>query len=124
MENINSGKDYAKLLKEVILEGERGIYPESKKLPELLLEKWFERIEAYANQTWNEYITGKRDSYEFTHQEAEELFDKAGYDYTLTILDGLVDKDLVEVSISESGEMLYGLTEKGVKIANKTKGYE
>ena len=124
MENINSGKDYAKLLKEVILEGEKGIYRESEKLPELLLEKWFERIEAYADQTWNEYIIGKRDRYEFTEEEAEMLFDKAGYDYTATILDGLVDKDIVKVSISESGEMLYGLTEKGVKITNKIKGYE
>ena len=38
------------------------------------------------------------------------------------LLDGMVDKDLLEVSVNEEGEFLYGLSEKGKEESDKLFG--
>ena len=110
--NINSGSDYAQLIIENILETEKTI-PVDQQMPLDLLTYLTKLIEEKADEYYQEYIIGKRDTFIFTDTDLTEMFEKAGELYVGDILDGLVDKDMLEVSIDENGEFLYGLTEKG-----------
>jgi len=124
LNNIESGNDYARLLIDEILKDEDDA-PLNKKMPILLLSFWINEIKILADETWKQYIIGKRDSYEFTSDEFDQTFNRAGLKYTEELLDGLVDKGVVEVRVGEKGDMLYGLTEEGIKIANNlTESYD
>jgi hypothetical protein len=124
LNNIESGNDYARLLIDEILKDE-DTAPLNKKMPILLLSFWIDEIKTLADNTWTQYIVGKRDSYEFTLDEFDQTFNRAGLKYTEELLDGLVDKGMVEVRIGEKGDILYGVTEEGIKIANNlTESYD
>lgn len=116
--NINSGEDYAKMLINTIVEAEIDLSADQR-MEAGLMQYWCEEIREYADVTWNEYIIGKREEYMFTDVEMQKLFEKAGLRYANDILNGLVDKELIEVSVSPEGELLYGLTEKGKKEVNE-----
>jgi len=116
--NINSGEDYAKLLINTIVNAEIDL-PTNERIDAGLMKYWCDEIRDHANITWNEYIIGKREDYIFTDVEMKKLFEKAGMRYASDILDGLVDKEMLEVSVSPEGELLYGLTEKGKKEVNE-----
>ena len=124
MNSIESGNDYARLLIDEILKDEDDA-PLNKKMPILLLSFWIDEIKILADETWRQYIIGKRDSYEFTPDEFDQTFNKAGLKYTEELLDGLVDKGMVEVRVGETGDLLYKLTEEGTKITNNlTESYD
>ena len=115
MDNINSGNDYARLLIDEILKDEEASY---NKMPILLLSFWIDEIKTLADETWRQYIIGKRELYIFTPDEFDQTFNRAGSKYTGELLDGLVDKGMVEVRVGETGDLLYKLTEEGTKIRN------
>lgn len=112
IENIQSGADYAQLLIDNIIEGEKEI-PASQQLPINLLTYWCEEIELYADQTYSDYLTGKREHFTFDEDEFRGLFEKAGMRYTGDLLDGLVDDGLVDVLIRDDGEIVYQTNDKG-----------
>ena len=116
LENINSGADYAQIVIDTIIEGEKQI-PEHAQMPIALIEYLTEEIQTLADSHYNEYVMGKRDTFLFSDIEMEGMFNKAGELYVSDMLDGLVDKDMLEVSIDENGELLYGLTELGKHMA-------
>ena len=107
-ENINSGEEYAKILTSTIREAEGP-------LPEELVEYWCEDIWEMAINSYNDYITGKKDNYLLSDVDMNEAFDRAGIRYTQEILNGMVDKGVVQANVGEGGEILYSLTEKGKK---------
>ena len=107
-ENINSGEEYVKLLTSTIREADGP-------LPEELVEYWCEDIWEMAINSYNDYITGKKDDYLLSDVDMNEAFDRAGIRYTQEILNGMVDKGVVQASIGEGGEILYSLTEEGKK---------
>lgn len=111
-DNIKSGQDYAKVLIDIIVEGELS-YPRKDRMDSRLLNYWLEEIKNFADKTWHEYITGKRESYLFDEEEMRELYEKAGLRYASDILNGLIDKEMVQVGVSENGEFVYSLTDKG-----------
>ena len=106
--NINSGEDYARLLTETIKLADGP-------LPEQLVEYWCEDIWEMAVNSYNDYIAGKKDDYLLSDVDMNEAYDRAGIRYTQEIINGLVDKGMVQASIDENGEILYSLTEKGKK---------
>ena len=106
--NINSGEEYAKLLTETIKSADGP-------LPEELIEYWCEDIWEMAVNSYNDYILGKKDDYLLSDVDMNEAYDRAGIKYTQEILNGLVDKGMVQAGISENGEILYSLTEEGKK---------
>ena len=114
MNNISSGNDYARLLIDEILK-EEDEAPLGKKMPILLLSFWIDEIKTLADITWDQYIKGKRDMYEFSTDEFEKTFNDAGMRYTEEILDGLVDKGMVEVGVGKEGDILYKITDEGIK---------
>ena len=110
--NINSGSDYAQIVIDSIIETEKTL-PIDQQMPLDLLTYLTKLIEEHADKHYAEYIIGKRETFLFSDVELTDLFDKAGELYVSDMIDGLVDKDMLEVSIDETGEFLYGLTEKG-----------
>lgn len=111
-ENIQSGEDYARVIIETIIEGELSL-PKEERIDSKMLHYWCEEIQIFANETWEEYIIGERDSYLFSEGELRKLYENAGLKYASDILNGLVDKDMIKVGVSENGELVYSLTEKG-----------
>jgi hypothetical protein len=107
-----SPEEYANDLINSIIETEKGI-PEDQQLPINLLSYWIDRIKKATKKTWIGYIAGDRESYLLTEEEIMELYNKAGEQYVGDLLDSMVDKDLLEVSIDENGDFLYGLSETG-----------
>jgi hypothetical protein len=106
--NINSGEDYARLLTETISQADGP-------LPEQLVEYWCEDIWEMAVNSYNDYIAGKKDDYLLSDVDMNEAYDRAGIKYTQEILNGLVDKGMVQAGVGEEGEILYSLTEEGKK---------
>lgn len=115
---INSGSDYAQLVIENILETERTL-PVDQQMPIDLLTHLTKLVETEADKYYAEYIIGKRETFLFSDVELTDLFDKAGELYVGDILDGLVDKDMLEVSVDENGEFLYGLSELGKQVTEQ-----
>jgi hypothetical protein len=111
---INSGEDYGNVIINGILEIEEKM-PDDQKMPVRLLELWLEEIKAHATNTYFDYVIGKREHYEFDEEEIKAVYDLAGMRYTQELLDGLVDKGMVEVSVGENGDLLYSTTEEGKK---------
>lgn len=114
LENINSGNDYAQIIMDTIIEGEKSI-PENEQMSIDLITHLSRLVHERANEYWAEYIIGKRDTFLFNDGEIMEMFNKAGELYVNDMLDDLVDKNMLEVSVDETGEFLYGLSEEGKK---------
>ncbi len=116
--NIKSGHDYAQSIIQMMIQTEKEV-PDSEKTPEKLMNFWFEEIEILADSRWMEYILGKRETYRFNADEVMDLYNKANERYVQEILNGLVDKDLIQAGINENGEMMYKITEEGSEIVKK-----
>jgi hypothetical protein len=112
MDNINSGNDYAQLLIDTILKAEREI-PENEQMPIDLLTIWVEGIQEAAEQSYLDYVTGKRETFLLSDVEMKELFEETGRKYVIGLIDNMVDKDILETYVDEEGDILYGLTDKG-----------
>lgn len=115
MDNINSGADYANVVITSIINAESEL-PVDQRLPSLLLTCWCQEIANKADETWMEYITGKRETFLMSDVEMKDLFDKAGMRYVGELVDGMVDNDVLETYVDDKGEILYGLTENGKKL--------
>lgn len=82
-------------------------------LPSDLLDYWCDDVYHLAIKSYNDYIIGKKDFYELTFEEIEESYKRASAKFTEDIIEGMVDKELLKISVDEEGEFLYSLTEKG-----------
>jgi hypothetical protein len=115
MNNINSGSEYADLLINTLQEEDDTI-PEEHRMPSEVMNYWIKEIKSYANETYTSYILGERDSYQFSDDEISELYERATIQYTNDILEGLIDKGLVEMSVGKTGDILFGLSDEGRKV--------
>lgn len=107
-ENINSGEDYARILVNTIKEADGP-------LPEELVKYWCEEIWELAINSYNDYIAGKKDDYLLSDVDMDEAYNRAGIKYTQEMVNGLVDKGMIQAGVGPEGEILYSLTEKGKK---------
>lgn len=121
LENITSGADYANIIINSLMEVEQDL-SDDEKTESGYLKHHFITISELADQTYSDYITGKRESYMFTEEEFVSTAHKARENYIQELLNGMVDKDLLEVSIGESGDLLYGLSDNGKEEADKLFG--
>lgn len=111
-DNIQSGEDYAKVLINIIVEGELDL-PRENRMDSKMMQYWSEEIEKFADETWHKYIIGDRETYLFDEDEMHKLYENAGLRYASDILNGLIDKDMIEVGVRKDGELVYSLTDKG-----------
>jgi len=107
-QDINSGEDYARLLTSSIKEADGP-------LPDELVEYWCKNVWEMAVNSYNDYISGKKDDYLLLDEDITEAYERAGIKYTQEILNGMVDKGVVQANVGEGGEILYSLTEEGKK---------
>ena len=106
--DINSGEDYAKLLTDTLRQADGP-------LPDELVEYWCENVWEMAVNSYNNYVAGKKDDYLLSDEDITEAYERAGIRYTQEILNGMVDKGIVQANVGEGGEILYSLTEEGKK---------
>jgi len=123
IENINSGADYAQIVVNAILKEEKKL-PIEQQMPIGILHYLTEQVNHLANQHYQDYILGKRDTFMFSDVELETMFNKAGELYVGDLIDEAVDNNLMQTYIGKSGEILYGLSEEGKKELKKIKDNE
>lgn len=87
------------------------------KIPSKLLIYWCREIKELVNETWLTYLNGRRADYKPTNLEIRQAFKKAGRTYLNYLIDDLMDKDCLVASISKKGQIVYGLTKKGKRLA-------
>lgn len=109
LDNINSGEDYANLLVGTLKEAPDG------SMPQELLNYWCDNVYELAINSYNDYLLGKRESFMLYTDEIEDAYQRAGLKYTEDLLNGMLDRGVIEALINEAGEIVYGLTEKGKK---------
>jgi len=111
MENdFRDAEHYASTIRDIIL-NEPPV--EDDPMPETLVKYWANNMYRACYDAYTNYLLGKRDDYRLTDEEAHNEYEKAGLQFTQELVDGLVDKDYLQVSVSPEGELLYSTTEKG-----------
>lgn len=115
-----SAKEYSDILINQIIESESTV-PEDQKTDPILLEHWFSLIRSFCEEVWTLSICGKRDSFLITENEMMDLFNKAGRAYVSELIDDMVDEDILQASIGQDGDILYGLTSKGKEMSRNFK---
>ena len=58
-------------------------------------------------------LAGKKEDYHLTDEEVTESYKKATIQVTQNTLNGLLDKEMIELQVAENGDMVYSLTENG-----------
>lgn len=110
--NINSGDDYADLLIETLNEMES-----ENPLGDNLLYFWFIEIRKLYIEKYHQYIIGKEETFMLSAEDIDNAYKIAIEQMVNEALEDLSEKGLLEISIDESGEVLYGLSEDGKKQA-------
>ena len=108
---INSPEEYAQLLVDTLKEGGA----EDDVMPPELIKYWCENVYAAAIKSYNDYLIGKRETFLLDENEMEEAYDKAGMSYVEDLLNGLLDKDMIQAGVNNEGSIVYSLTEEGKK---------
>lgn len=108
----NPQEKYALDMIQTLLESD-AMLPEDERLnPEIMIHL-IGHIKSETQETYKEYVNGNRESYKLTEDEFMALYERANYDYLDSVINGLVDKGMVQVGVGEGGDMLYSLTEHG-----------
>lgn len=110
--NITSGSQYAKLLTDVLKQVEEE-FPFSERMDENLFELWIEEIKNLAEESYFQYIIGKKEDYNLTNNEMDKCLEAAGLEYTHQLVNGLISEGYVESSDSDEGENIIKLSQKG-----------
>jgi hypothetical protein len=110
-QEINSPEEYAQLLVDTLMESGA----EDEVMPPELIKYWCEYVYEAAIKSYNDYLIGKRETFLLDEEEMEKAYDRAGMSYTEDLLNGLLDKDMIQASINKEGSVVYSLTEQGKK---------
>lgn len=116
LENVKSGEEYAELLIDNIVETELDL-PAEERMDADLLRLWCEQISVKADKTWIEYIAGAREHFAFTDDDMADTFNRAGEKFANVLIDGLIDKDMLQVVVDSEGKFLIELTQSGKLMA-------
>lgn len=106
--NINSGDDYADLLIKTILEESPSSVVEAE-----ILEYWTTEIRKMCVEKYNKYIIGQEETFMLSDIEMDESYRLSIEEMVNDSLKELSEKGLLEISIDDNGEILYGLSEEG-----------
>jgi hypothetical protein len=106
--NIQSGDDYADILIQGLLE-----IKDTNEIDTLIVEYWCIEIRKKCVEKYQDYIIGKEETFLLSDEEMDEAY-RLGVEMMVDkALEDLSDKGLLEISISDTGEILYGLNEEG-----------
>lgn len=113
-------EEYFNELESLIREQEL-LLPAEDRMDNRLLEIWLKELKAMCDKCYLDYVRGERESFMISELEYDKTFDDAGMQFTSEVLNSLIDKGMIEVSVGEDGDLLYSATDYGKKIA---KNYE
>jgi len=119
LDDIQSGDDYAKILIEDMERVQESIGGSG--LNSTIFENWCKKVEVLCKKSYRDYEKGRKESFKLSDEEMSNAYEEAVNDYTDTLLEGLIDKGLVEMAVSDTGEIVYGLSDKGRGYANMIK---
>ena len=119
LDDIQSGDDYAKILIEDMERVQESIGGNG--LNSTIFENWCKKVEVLCKKSYRDYEKGRKESFKLSDEEMSNAYEEAVNDYTDTLLEGLIDKGLVEMAVSDTGEIVYGLSDKGRGYANMIK---
>ena len=108
--NINSGDDYANLLIAALNEMKSENFLEDE-----MFRFWFIEIRKLCVEKYQQYITGKNETYMLSDEEIDGAYKIAVEQIVSEALEDLSEKGLLKISIDENGEVLYSLNEEGKK---------
>lgn len=91
------------------------------KLSPMMLECWKEAVMEKAKQTFMDYQGDLRLSPQFTEDEYMETFTTATEKLVGRHLEKMVDEELISMSVSEKGEIIYKTTDKGIQEIERLK---
>jgi hypothetical protein len=112
--NINNGDEYADLLIKSINE----IPPLGISETEIL-KYWFVEIRRLCIEKYHNYIIGNEETFALNDVELDSAYRLAVGQMVSDSLQELSEKGLLEISIDDNGEILYGLSKEGKKEAEK-----
>ena len=112
--NINSGDDYA----DILIQGIREI-KDTNELDAEIVNNWCIELRKMCVEKYNNYIIGKEESYVLSEDEMDTAYRLAVEKLVDDALEDLSDRGMLEISIDENGEILYGLNEEGQKEAKR-----
>ena len=87
--------------------------PTKHQQPVEVMNYWIQEVRRVANKSYTEYIMGTRETFILNNEEILETYQKSMDHYVGDILGSLVEKEMVNVSVNESGELVYNLSDKG-----------
>lgn len=116
---VTSGDEYADLLiskmKKIHEEaGKEGLHP-------TVFKNWCKSIRQMCRKSYLAYEKGITSDYKISDEEMGNAYEQAVSDYVDEMLEGLIDRGLVEMAVSEEGGIVYGLSDKGKGYANVLK---
>lgn len=108
--NFSNGDEYADLLISTMSE-----MPASNDMEEEILKYWFVEIRRLCVEKYHNYIIGKEETFLLSDVEIDGAYRLAIEQMVDESLQDLSEKGLLEISIADNGEILYGLSEEGKK---------
>lgn len=114
-------KNYANELIEQLKETQKSFGEEGLITP--IFHIWVKLVRARCREVLKKYLKGEVDTYKLSDVDMTELYEKAKNDFIDESLMSLLDKGLLEVSIREDGEFMYGLSDKGRDLAELLTNY-
>jgi hypothetical protein len=112
--NINNGDDYADLLISSL-----GEMPALNELEAEILRNWFVEIRKMCVEKYYNYVIGKEETFLLSDVEMDNAYRLAVEQMVDDSLQDLSEKGMLEISIDDNGEILYGLSEEGKEEAKK-----
>lgn len=112
--NINNGDDYADLL---VASMEEAFL--SEPMDRDILNYWCVEIRKLCVEKYHNYIIGNEETFALNDVELENTYRLAIEKIIDESLQSLSEKGLLEISINDSGEILYGLNNKGKEESKK-----
>jgi hypothetical protein len=106
--NIQDGNDYADILIQGLTEVE-----DVNELDAEIVRYWCIEIRKMCVEKYNNYIIGKEETFMLSDEEMDKAYRLGVEQMVDDALEDLSDKGMLEISIDENGEVLYGLSEEG-----------
>lgn len=106
--NFSSGEEYADLLISIV-----GEIPPANDMEAEILKHWFTEIRKLCIEKYHSYIIGEEETFMLSDVEMDGAYRLAIEQMVDESLQDLSEKGLLEISIADNGEILYGLSDEG-----------
>ena len=82
---------------------------------------WITLVSKLCEKRRKEYLSGKSETFKLDQDELKETYEEALTSWVDEGITAMVKKGVLEVAVDKDGEMVYGLSDKGRKVAEELK---